>query len=358
MPYSTHSLLVITLRQLGDALLITPLVRSLRRAHPQARIDVLTFAGRDGMFSANPDINQVITLREHSPVREFLGLLWQIARGYDWAVSTQSGDRPLLLALAAGRCRACTLPPRDWQFLWKHWICQQPVVATAHTHIVLQNLQLADALGVPRCYELVAPATRATQRISALLPFAWQNESFAVLHPPPLRRYKRWHANGWQTLANHLHRIGLRVVISSGPGREDQTYLAQLLPLMPAGTIAAIGLSLAELAEMLRRARLYIGPDTSITHLAAAVGIPTIALYGPTDPRLWSPWPQGYAQAENPFARHAELQICHNVALVQGAGECVPCQAEGCERHRDSHSRCLDALRAEAVLAAVTHFMA
>jgi heptosyltransferase-3 len=85
--------------------------------------------------------------------------------------------------------------------------------------------------------------------------------------------------------------------------------------------------------------------------LAAATGCPTLALFGPTDPRLWGPWPRGGLAAIWDAAR--PLQRRGNVWLVQNPFPCLPCQLEGCERRLESGSACLDELPAKQVIAAV-----
>jgi heptosyltransferase-3 len=110
------------------------------------------------------------------------------------------------------------------------------------------------------------------------------------------------------------------------------------------------------MVTLLRAAALYIGPDTSITHLAAACATPLIALYGPVDPRLFGPWPQGHA-ATQPYVKRARRQQPQTapgggpIVLLQGDPECVPCNQAGCERHNDSRSDCLETMSAERVLA-------
>jgi heptosyltransferase-3 len=105
------------------------------------------------------------------------------------------------------------------------------------------------------------------------------------------------------------------------------------------------------LATLLKGAALYVGTDTAVTHLAAATGCPAVALFGPTDPRLWGPWPAG--GLDEPWNAVGSIQRRGNVWLVQHALPCVPCQKEGCERHLDSHAACLDRLSvAEVLLAA------
>ncbi len=111
-----------------------------------------------------------------------------------------------------------------------------------------------------------------------------------------------------------------------------------------------------QLAALLAKARVFIGPDTSVTHLAAASGCATVALYGPTDPRLWGPWPAGGLDAM--WAATGAVQRRSNVWLVQNALPCTPCQLEGCERRLNSYSQCLDELSAQDVIAAVDQALA
>src|ERR1041384_6083323 len=82
-------ILVVALRRLGDVLLTTPLIRSLKRAWPDAAIDVLVFAGTEGILAGNPDIANLITMPEHSRAAESLALLRRLWRRYDLALSTQ-----------------------------------------------------------------------------------------------------------------------------------------------------------------------------------------------------------------------------------------------------------------------------
>jgi heptosyltransferase-3 len=114
-------------------------------------------------------------------------------------------------------------------------------------------------------------------------------------------------------------------------------------------------LSWPELTALIRGAQIYVGPDTAVTHLAAATGTQTVALYGPTDPRVWGPWPVG--GLDQPWASAGTLQRRGNVWLVQNPLPCLPCQQEGCERRRDSHSQCLDELSLQRVISAIDQAM-
>src|SRR5579871_1615069 len=96
-------ILVITLRRLGDVLLTTPLIRSLKRAWPDAAIDALVFEGTQGILEGNPDLAGVIAMPARPSTGETLALLRRLWRRYDLAISTQSGDRPTMFAWAAAR---------------------------------------------------------------------------------------------------------------------------------------------------------------------------------------------------------------------------------------------------------------
>jgi heptosyltransferase-3 len=173
-----------------------------------------------------------------------------------------------------------------------------------------------------------------------------------VIHATPLFRYRRWTDAGWREIARGLAARGLAVVATGGPNPAEHAYLDALWNAAGVPIERLDGkLDWPALAALIAGAQLYVGPDTSMTHLAAGTGCPTVALFGPTDPRLWGPWPK--AGLSEPWAAAGEIQRRGNVWLVQNALPCTPCQREGCERHLDSASACLDGLGPARVLAAV-----
>ncbi|HEY0300427.1 MAG TPA: glycosyltransferase family 9 protein, partial [Rhizomicrobium sp.] len=143
---------------------------------------------------------------------------------------------------------------------------------------------------------------------------------------------------------------GMAVVATGGPGEEERAYLDAV---WSGASVTRLDgrLDWPQLSGLLTKARVYVGPDTSVTHLAAACGCPTVALYGPTDPRLWGPWPSG--GLDPMWAATGAIQRRGKVALVQHGFPCTPCQLEGCERRLDSYSACLDELSAGQVIDAV-----
>jgi heptosyltransferase-3 len=348
-PAPRHILLACTQR-IGDVLLATPLVRSLKRAWPAAEIDMLVFEGTEGVLAANPDIAQVITVAPRSGLAANFRLLQRLWRRYDLALTPLPTDRARLYCWAAGRRRLGFLQPR-WQERSKALLLNQwQYFDDQATHSVSMGLRLAQLLDIAPCFEVVPPAL-APRQLEGLLERLGKlvEAPFCVLHPCPKYRYKMWPQAAWSGLATWLVERGLHVAFTGSSDPAEMAYVNQIARGLSVGSVNLAGaLSLAETAELIRRAQLYVGPDSAVTHIAAATGTPTIALFGPSNPVKWGPWPHDWKRFESPWQRRGSARQ-GKVLLLQGPGECVPCLLEGCDRHLDSHSDCLDALTLEQV---------
>jgi heptosyltransferase-3 len=308
---------------------------------------MLVFADTAPILDGNPDIDAVIATPQRAGATESRKLAASLWRQYDLAVSTQPGDRPTFFARVAGRSTAGMIDDNVNGRI-KAMLLNRHVVSRSDLHRVEETLRLADALGIGRVGEIVAPRSAAR---SALQP----REPFAVLHAAPFFRYKQWSRTGWRALAAHLARNGLRIVATGGPAPQERAYLDEVFEGIEL-VRADGGLSWPQLATLLGAARLFVGPDTSVTHLAAAAACPVVTMYGPTDPRRWGPWPA--AGLTEPWSSAGEMQRRGNVWLIQNPLPCMPCRLEGCLRRIESHSLCLDYLPVEPVLAAIDEALA
>lgn len=344
--------LVVSLRFLGDALLSTPLAHALRRRWPDCSVDMLVFAGTEGMFEGNGDVSQVIAVPERTSAADMLRRLRSLWRRYDLAVIAQTGTRPFVFGWAAGRYRVGLVSTERGKSWWKQALLHRHAPFDMRGARVLENQRIAELVGCEGVPQVVAPtAGWNADDLARELGFD-ARERYAVVHPSPRWRYKQWPREGWHALLRSLVVQGMRVVVTGGPGEAERAYLDALF-----GNAGLQGVqrrdgrwSLAQTADVLRRAALYVGVDTATTHLAAACGTPTVALFGPTDPGIWGPWP---AHDGAPYERAASRQRRGNVLLLQNAAfACVPCQLEGCERRRDSRSLCLEQLPSARVTAA------
>ncbi|MES1992949.1 MAG: glycosyltransferase family 9 protein [Pseudomonadota bacterium] len=345
---------VVCLRRIGDVLLTAPLIRTLRATYPQARIEALVFTGTEGALAGNPDLDALRVLPQRGAFAQVRGLF----RHYDLAFCTQSADRPHFISTWIARQRVSVVPQRGGDgYHWKRWLSWRwTELPNSDAHTVVQYLRLAKVCGIPLQMHGTPPQPENDARLVACLGADWASRRYAVVHPAPRFRYKEWTADGWQGLVEWLGAQGLEVMIS-GSGDAQEMERAAALAASASGVVThnlAGALQLGDLSWLIGKARVFVGPDTSITHLAALSGAPTVALFGPSSPTAWGPWPRtDTLPSVSPWQEVGLLQQQGNVWLLQGAGSCVPCRREGCERRLDSYSRCLDELPLQRVTDAV-----
>jgi heptosyltransferase III len=353
-----EKILVIVTRRIGDVLLTTPLIGTLKKAWPSARIEVLVFQGTEGVLAGNPDIGEIIAVPAKQTLSEMWRLFARIFRRYDLALSTSPSDRPTLYAWLAGKRRVGVMAGGA-KHLWKRVMLDAKVpFENFAVHTVVQNLWLADALGLPRRFDMPFSWTMEDEAaIETVFP-GFGRQKFAVFHIYPKFAYKMWAPDQWRVLAKLLQDRGFRIVLSGSPERQEMDLIAKMAATFAQPPLNLAGsLNFQRLGLLLSKASLYVGPDTVTTHLAAAVGTPTVALFGPSNPVKWGPWPRGCTAHESPWSMRG-TQSVGNVALVQGFGACVPCLEEGCARHEGSESTCLRMLSAETVIRSIDALVA
>ena len=360
MKREMHSALVVCTRRIGDVLLATPVVRSLKAAYPSLAVDMLVFEGTQQVVSALPEIRRTLTVHERPALTGHLALLRSLWRRYDVALSVLAGDRPTFYAWVAGRYRIGTLLP-ERKSRWKRVLLDRWIpFDNVNTHTIAMNLALLDPLQIrPIPTPVVSWRPDDEKQVCRLLPGVDCNIEYAVLHVSPKFVYKSWTVAGWAELGHWLLKQGFTVVITGGSSPEELAYATELSKQLPASAVNLAGrVELPALGYLLSRATIYVGTDTAVSHMAAATGVPTVALFGPSNPVKWGPWPSQFPlQASSPWkVRGSQRQ--GNVYLLQGTGDCVPCFHEGCDRHIASLSDCLQQLPGSRVIQAVEFMLA
>lgn len=354
---SPKRILVIITRRIGDVLLTTPLIHTLKAAWPQAKIDVLVFKNTQDILSNHPDINQVIFAPDSKS--KLANLKWTMGlwNQYDLAISALTSDRATFSAWIAGKYRI-GLVENQPKLRWKKYLLNDSVpFDNLTTHTVSMALKLASKLGLPLKNNIsVNWNQKDSDHVEALFSeFAINDvQAFAVLHTYPKFAYKMWHSDGWLELVTWLNKQNIKVILTGSSDQYEMSFIQSLMDKLPAQTLNFAGrLNFAQMAYLLKKACVYVGPDTVATHLAAAIGTPTVALFGPSNPIKWGPWPSGYSEVDSPWKMIGASQQVANVILLQGLGDCVPCLQEGCDRHTNSRSKCLDNLPASRVTTAI-----
>ncbi len=345
-------LLIICTRRIGDVLLVTPLIRTFKRHWPDTQIELLVFKGTESILASNPDIHAILTIDEHPRFFPHCQLIKKIFRRYDLSISTLPGDKSTLYAFLAARYRIGMLGD-DRSRWWKSCLLSKAIeFDNLSTHTILMNLRLAEILQLTPFPEIVLGWNENDVAIISQC-IDIKNSKLAILHVFPKFPYKEWVKQGWLHLANWLQQTGYTVVFTGDQTKEEKEVVSKILDHLKDDAINMVGcLSLSQLAFLLSYSKVYIGPDTVVTHMAAALGVPTVALFGPTNPVKWGPWPKAWNNLINPFVQIGSQQK-NNVYLLQGWGGCVPCLQEGCDRHIKSRSRCLENLTATRVINAI-----
>lgn len=360
MKRSFRSALVVCTRRIGDVLLATPVAHSLKSAFPEMAIDLLVFEGTQNVVSSWPEIRRVWTIAERAPVRSQLALLWSLWRNYDLSLSVLAGDRPTFLTWVAGRYRVGTLltDKKSW---WKRILLNEWVpFDNLSTHTVAMNLRLLESLEVqPHPTPVVSWSREDEASVRRVFPGVDALTRYAVLHVSPKFVYKAWTVAGWVALGQWLTEHGLTVVVTGGASPEERASCENVIRELPGPAVSLVGqVGLPPLGYLLSRAALYVGTDTAVSHMAAAVGAPAIVLFGPSNPVKWGPWPKDFpATVPSPW-RTRGSQRQGNVFLIQGEGDCVPCLHEGCDRHINSLSDCLQTLPVTRVIQAAEAMLA
>ena len=240
-------------------------------------------------------------------------------------------------------------PKDNWKrHLLNQWVTYDPL----NTHTVRTYLSVLKPLGIAPVAEVVSGWRNSDEQRPRNVLAALNKTPYVVLHLYPKFNYKMWRDDGWTSLASWITARGMRVVLTGGNDSAELDYVSRIASSMQDALNLAGELTLSECANVIASATAYVGPDTALTHMAAALGTPTLALFGPTDPVRWGPWPRGHDAYSNPWQRLGS-QRAGNVTLLQGSVACVPCGHEGCSRKLSSYSDCLQFLTVERVIAAL-----
>jgi heptosyltransferase I len=301
-------LLIVRLSAMGDVIHTLPAAQALRAAFPNAMIgwlieerwvELLCAPGTPlrGPRSAQRPLADWIhpvnltawrkSLFTISTLQE-IAKVWNDVRSarYDVAVDLQGAIRSAVLARWSGaRVVYGASEPRESPA--SLWYTRRVIARGAH--VVEQNLSVAEAvagkkMSVPR---VEFPRNlEAEQRIGRRL-MKDGIEEFVILNPGAGWGAKRWPAERYGRVARVLAEDGVRAILNYGPGEES---LARDAEAASEGTARPMQCSITELIALTRQARLFIGGDTGPLHLAAALQVPVVAIFGPTDPARNGPY--------------------------------------------------------------------
>jgi heptosyltransferase-3 len=336
--------LVIKLRHHGDVLLAAPVLGALKAHAPRLEIDALLYDDTAPMLEWHPALSRLHavgrtwkakgSIERFSLERRLFNDLR--ARQYDLLIHLSEQPRGAWLARSLGaRFSVAPKMPGRGGFWRKSFSHLYPIASRRHQ--VEVNLDALRRIGLQPTLEerkvAFVPGTDAEARIDKLL----EGEPFIHIHPASRWRFKCWPAGKNAELIDRFCAEGHKVVLTAAPDQDEMSFVGEILSKAKTKPLNLAGkLSLKELGALAARARLFVGVDSMPMHLAAAMGTPTVALFGPSGEAEWGPW-----------------NVAHRV--VVSSHSCRPCGLDGCGGGKVSD--CLTVLTVEAVHAAAQELL-
>lgn len=335
-------ILIIKLRQIGDTLLTVPAIRAVRERYPSAFIAVLVAAGSEAMLTGNPLINEVIvydrTRRRESflaKAQKEISFVREIRRRrFDLVIDLTSGDRPALLGYLSGARYRVGSEPKKGFWGKRRLYTHRRRFDNNRSHMVEQNLDVVRQIGIDTDDRSLFLAVPEEEAITIALILGPKRALRVHIHPTSNWLFKCWRDDLMAALIDRLaERYRAEVVLTCGPAPAEMERARRILELTKHKPIDLIGkTTLKQLAAISQSSDLFIGVDTAPMHIAAAVGTPVVAIFGPTGEYNWRPWGEGHS-------------------VVAKEMPCRACGRAGCED--SGRSECLESLSLEAVWSAV-----
>ncbi len=285
-PASRHVLLIKT-SSLGDVLHNLPVATDIRRHMPETRIDWVVEESFAALPALHPAVQRIIPIavrrwrkswwRSHNEIKAVCSRLH--AQHYDLALDTQG----LLKSALIARCAHAVRHGYDWNSAREplaSLFYDRKFAVPRNLHAVERNRRLA---GLALGYVPEGAPDYGIRTPQLELPWLPDTPYVVLLHATS-RADKLWAEQNWIALGSHLHRAGLRAILPWGS--EQEKIRGERLRLSIPDAICAPRLNLDEAAALLGRAHAVVGVDTGLSHLAAALDVPTVGIYTATDPGL------------------------------------------------------------------------
>ena len=342
--------LVVMLRHHGDVLLASPVLGALKAHAPKVEIDALVYDDTAPMLDGHPALARMHVVgrnwkKEGLPARfvaEFELYRALRARRYDLLIHLTEQPRGAWLARFLGaRFSVAPVVPGRGRFWARSFTHLYPLARNGRRHKVEANLDALRRIGVQPAMDerrmKFIPGAAAQARVAALLAAEGLTEGgYIQIHPASRWRFKCWTSERNAQLIDRLS-AAHRVVLTAAPDPDELALVDEIVAKTATRPLVLAGkLQIKELGALTAGARLFVGVDSMPMHLAAAMGTPAVALFGPSGEEEWRPW-----------------RVKHRI--VTSGHPCRPCGNDGCGGSKISE--CLTTLGVDAVYAAAQELL-
>jgi lipopolysaccharide heptosyltransferase II len=332
-----RKVLLVRLRSIGDTVLATPSLLALKRFLPQAQIDILLEDWVAPVLSGFTGVDNVITIERNSLLSRATVAAKLRSGRYDVVYNLHGGSTATLLTRASGARHRVGYTSYQYARLHNH-LSPSPLLLWGRekTHSVEQQLALLGWTGVPvsdRPPTQLGLTEEASDRVRRRLTAAGLNEqaSFSLIHPATAFATKQWATDKYARIVEELAARNIPSVVLVAPSETEISN--ELERVSNVQFVAFSDLSLPEVTSLASFATIFIGNDSGIAHIAAAVGTPSVVIFGSSNRAHWQPWAKAAAE------------------VVYEEMPCQPCHGYFCEQF--DQPECIIRVPVERVVAAI-----
>jgi predicted lipopolysaccharide heptosyltransferase III len=305
-----RKVLLVRLRSIGDTVLATPSLFALKRFLPNVTVDILVEDWVAPLLNNHPHVDNVIVLERGGFMTRARTARELRAANYDVVYNLHGGTTATFLTRATGARHRVGFKSYQYAQLHNHQ-APSPLLLWEQqkTHSVEQQLALLGWTGVPvmdRPRTQLGISSEARETVNRLLTEAGlKDRTIALIHPAAAFATKQWAVENFARVAEFLSERGFAPVAIAAP---NEKALLEKLCAEASVKIATFDLSLPEVTALAAQSQLFVGNDSGIAHIAAAVGTPAVVIFGSSNIAHWRPW--NTAPAEVIF-EEMPCQPCH-----------------------------------------------
>jgi predicted lipopolysaccharide heptosyltransferase III len=321
--HEVRKVLLVRLRSIGDTVLATPSLSALKRFLPNVEIDILVEDWVAPLLDSHPHVNNVVVLERGGLMARARVAKELRSAGYDVVYNLHGGTTATFLTRATGAKHRVGFKTYQYAQLHNHQ-APSPLLLWSRqkAHSVEQQLALLGWTGVPvtdrpRTQLGISPA--ASEAVNQRLVTAKLNDrKIALIHPAAAFATKQWATENFARVAEFLAARGFAPVAIAAP---HESAVLNNLQSEASVQIVSFDLSLPEVTALAARSQIFVGNDSGIAHIAAAVGTPSVVIFGSSNIAHWRPWNR--AAAEVVF-EEMSCQPCHGYFCEKFAQpECI-----------------------------------
>ncbi len=313
--------LIVSLSNVGDAFLTAPVVHAVRNAFPKAALSVLVGAQAEAVFRGDPRLEEVIVYDKRASLREKWGFIRELRKKrFDGVIDLRHSLFPILVG-ASWRTPLLSKPPRDLLHRMDRHLWQAERLGLAVNHPKKEILWIQPEAESAMKKELQSQGLRLT-------------DPFILFSPGSKSTLKRWNSSGFARLADRLYETKRLPPLFVGEAF-DAPFVESIIQKMKSPSFSLAGrTSVPEAVVLVQKARLLVTNDNAALHMASLLDTPTVAIFGPTDPKKYGP-------------RSARSRVVRKDLF------CSPCEKAECPYHHE----CMEELPVEEVYQACSELL-